>query len=393
MKQHVVIFILFSLIIIPAVFLSYFAFEGIDQREADMRNSFSNTLLLELTQTNTRIAYLLDEMREDLHESLPRGLGEDTGKKLAAWNMQEPLIGMPYLVSPDRRILYPDLAAPGGDEGFADAVNLFYWRHLNFFNSSEPIPVYKSIALAYEEEILLSQNAREESLDEYASADSGSVAMSKKEAAPSPSLSRSKAASGIFETNEAVQEEVYRRAEEEGRMPLTRNVLPRLAEDKPADDTNNAGIRSVFIESTQYFNDLIRDQDYGLIPRVFDSAFMLLFWEKQGDLIAGCELDMDAVKDLLLSALPAPADQTRYINILDNSGRPLVPFATLDETQWQRPFVAKEINELLPYWETASILTDPDAFEEQVRSSRLFMLTLIILLSAAILTGMTAVYR
>ena len=437
MKHNAVIFLIFSMMIIPAAFLSYFAIRGIDQQEADLRKDFENTLLLELTQTNTQITYLLDEMKETLHESLPDRIYTDTKQKFQTWKNEQKLIGMPYLLSKDHTISYPDLTDPGYSKEFADAANLFYWRYLNFFSNSEMVPIYRNIAVAYEEEILKDRDAAYEpevraakAASETAVPQSGSMAdvaavsaddelfagaaesaaapeaesdwenerpspslQKRSEAKPSSSLSRSKAAVSLFETNEALQEQVYQQAEKEGQVPLTRNVTPQLSGEEQGKPDAGPSVRSVYIESTRNFEELIKDRDYGLIPRIFDSAFILLYWEKQGEIISGCELDMDAVRDILVSSIDAPANGVRYINILDNGGRPLIPFASFDENNWRRPLVAKEINELLPYWETAILLADPEAFEQRIQSSRLYMFLLILLLSAAILTGMTAVYR
>ncbi len=83
----------------------------------------------------------------------------------------------------------------------------------------------------------------------------------------------------------------------------------------------------------------------------------------------------------------------RYINIIDRSGTPLVIFEGIDSGKWRKPFVAKEISSLLPYWETAILLRDPEAVEKQIESSKYFMLLTVLILCVLIFTGITAIYR
>lgn len=96
---------------------------------------------------------------------------------------------------------------------------------------------------------------------------------------------RSKVAQSIFETDAAVQKKVYDLAAGEGKETLTRNVSPVI---DAVDTRSSAPARSVYIESDRYFRDLVAQADRGLVPRIFDNSFVLLFWEKKGDWIVGC---------------------------------------------------------------------------------------------------------
>jgi len=211
-----------------------------------------------------------------------------------------------------------------------------------------------------------------------ASAPSNAPAPAKDDA----STVRTKVAQSIFETDTAVQKQVYELAAEEGKETLKRNVNPQI---DAVNTRDSAPARSVYIESDRYFRDLVSQADRGLVPRIFDNSFVLLYWEKRGDWIVGCELDMDAVRSSIAVRGGTPADGVRYLAILDQTGAPLISPANVETAAWRTPLVSGEISEYLPYWETAVILSDPSAFESRVRTSRyaLSMLVLVLFLSVA----------
>lgn len=214
----------------------------------------------------------------------------------------------------------------------------------------------------------------------------------KKEAAPSPDASavRSNIAQSIFKTDSAVQKQVYALAAEEGKETLTRNVNPQIDASNTRD---SAPARSVYIESDRYFRDLVSQADRGLVPRIFDNSFVLLYWEKRGDWIVGCELDMDAVREAIAARSGTPADGLRYLAVLDQSGAPLVPVAGMEAAAWRTPLVSGEISEFLPYWETAVILSDPSAFESRVRASRYALSALVFALFLSVAGGAVFLWR
>lgn len=201
---------------------------------------------------------------------------------------------------------------------------------------------------------------------------------------------RSKVAQSIFETDTAVQRQVYELAAEEGKAPLKRKVNPQI---DAVNTRESAPARSVYIESDRYFRDLVSQSDRGLVPRIFDNAFVLLYWEKRGDWIVGCELDMGAVRSAIAARGGAPADGVRYLAILDQSGEPLVSPPGVEPAAWRTPLVSGEINEFLPYWETAIILADPSAFESRVRSSRYALSALVLALFLSVAAGGIVLWR
>jgi signal transduction histidine kinase len=406
-RQQLLPALFFLIVFVPAVILSVFAARAVNQEEMVQRRRMEDTLLLELDQTNTILRFTLQQIISDLHGSMPDNPASDPSGLLGTWKKDNRLVGIPYSLDPDGTIGFPDIT-----EDESDQNNLFYWRYLNFFSNKESIPIYRNIAREYEEEILDQAGGPEDSelsvMEQLKSAEpsmardeAAEPALNEKQAAPAQ---RSKAAEGLFESSSLVQERVYQMAQTEGQQALQRNVLPQLipgssrsgSRDELLADTAakpQTVVRSVYIESTRYFEEIIRDQEYGIIPRIFDNAFILLYWERRQGSIAGCELNMGEVNRLLVEAIFTPGNTVRYLNILDQGGRPLIDIEGLTIEQWRRPLVAKEISELLPYWETAILLQSPEDFEARIESSRYFLSFLILFLSILLFIGLFAIYQ
>jgi signal transduction histidine kinase len=332
----------------------------------------------------------------------------------------------------------------------------FNWRYMNVFSNAEPIPVYRNIAAEYESSIVEpspgeappvagkeegpaiqaderalalaaessppaaaeakdSPEAAEEAAPPKRSGESlfgRSAKKAARSAEPLPSGAadaeprssvksappakddaatvRSKVAQSIFDTDTAVQRQVYELAAEEGKEPLKRKVNPQI---DAVNTRDSAPARSVYIESSKYFRDLVSRSDRGLVPRIFDNSFVLLYWEKRGDWIVGCELDMDAVRSAIAARGGSPADGLRYLAILDQAGEPLIPVPGVEGAAWRTPLVSGEISEYLPYWETAIILADPSAFENRVRASRWALSALVLVLFVSVATGGVVLWR
>jgi len=436
------------LLIVPLAALTWLAARGVDQQESSMRSRLRESLLLEVGQTNGRIRAWFDDLPDYLGEGAP---GRDSGRRprpaeLAAWKESEPLVGIPFLLDSGGSIVYPEVAKAGQAD---DETRRFYWRYLNVFGNQEPIPVYRNIAEEYESSIVGRAAPVEETpawTDETpASADTmsapaepaaaesvmaesavakdapanmaiepildaaGSVAELAVPAAPAPAAPapaapaamrssarreeravQSKAAQSLFESDVEVQRQVYDLAAEEGKETLKRKVNPRI---DASNTRESAAPRSVYIESSRYFRDIVERAERGLVPRIFDNSFVLIYWERRGDWIVGCELDMDAVRGAVASRSGNPSDGVRSLAILDQVGVPVVPVAGVDLTAWRTPLVSGEISEYLPYWETAIILSDASAFESRVRASRYALSALVLALALSVSLGAVFLWR
>lgn len=424
------------LLIAPLAALTWLAARGVDQQESGMRARLRESLLLEVGQTNERIREWFAELPGELRATAPGAgtTGRPSAAELARWRERDPLVGIPFLLDSSGSIVYPDASRSGKLD---EETRLFYWRYLNVFGNVERIPVYRNIAAEYEASIVesgergwaVSQSARAEKapatsmgksadfeagddesvLDESASAEAAvdkdaavfaresapeAVLESAPQSAPAParksSSVRSKVAQSIFETDVEVQRQVYDLAAEEGKETLKRNVNPRI---DAANTRESAAPRSVFIESAQYFRDLVAQAERGLVPRIFDNSFVLIYWEKRGDWIVGCEIDMGAAREAIAARAGNPSDGVRHLAVLDQSGAPLIPIAGVDSFAWRTPLVSGEISEFLPYWETAVILADASAFEERVRASRYALSALVVALFLSVTAGGAFLWR
>ncbi len=404
------------LLVIPLAALAWLAARSVDQQESDMRARLRESLLLEVAQTNGQIDAWFADLPTALGANAPRSetSGKPTARELADWKRRDPLVGIPFLLDASGSIVFPKRDGAGAEE----ETRLFYWRYMNVFGNVERIPVYRNIATEYESSIVDAperqiasavKSAPEEGAapdEQYAQAaepmrESASEmdAIVPKEAedisraAPRESAKsavRKKVAQSIFETDTAVQKQVYDLAAEEGKETLKRNVNPQI---DAVDTRASAPARSVYIESNSYFRDLVARADHGLVPRIFDNSFVLLYWEKRGDWIVGCELDMEAVREAIAARGGAPADGVRYLAILDQKGEPLVQVANLEAAAWRTPLVSGEISEYLPYWETAVILADPTAFESRVRASRYVLSAFVVIMFLSVILGGIVLWR
>jgi len=426
------------LLVAPLAALTWLAARGVDQQESGMRARLRESLLLEVAQTNERIRGWFAELPAALRATAPGTgtSGKPTAVELARWKERDPLVGIPFLLNSSGSIVYPDANRPGKLD---EETRLFYWRYLNVFGNVEPIPVYRNIAAEYEASIVGSDDgwlagrtdsradrapiakntpvaqsdpvvpaapaasmaksaafeeaADEAPLDEAFPAEpafSESASPAKSAPAKERSSVRSKVAQSIFETDVEVQRQVYDLAAEEGKETLKRNVNPRI---DAANTRESAAPRSVFIESAQYFRDLVAQAESGLVPRIFDNSFVLIYWEKRGDWIVGCELDMGAAREAIAARSGNPSDGVRHLAVLDQSGAPLIPIAGVDSSAWRTPLVSGEISEFLPYWETAVILADAAAFEERVRASRYALSALVLALFLSVSAGGVFIWR
>jgi signal transduction histidine kinase len=147
-------------------------------------------------------------------------------------------------------------------------------------------------------------------------------------------------------------------------------------------------IRSIFISQPLRFSEIVADKQSGLIPRMMDGELKHLFWERlQNGNILGCLVDPDELRDRLVGSLPSIYSPARILTVLDESGRPLIVPQGLEDRDWSKPFVAEEVSSLLPRWEAAAYLSDPDEISSRARATTLVMWILILILFVSILTG------
>lgn len=265
-------------------------------------------------------------------------------------------------------------------------------------------------------------------------------------AAPPGEQSRKQAAITQFQQSEEVRQRVFDRAELEGQKLAYRNIdIPRagkaedaVKEDKkqaitdaaPTDDAlsvppsgtgkgdvgpdfwaetpvrekgasgeqpepEGAGrIRSIFISQPLRFSEIVAGGQSGLIPRTIDGSLRHLYWQKLADgNIMGCLIDSREFRERIIGSLPNIYSPVRILTVLDERGEPLVVPQGREARDWRSPFVAHEISELLPRWESAAYLTEPDAITSRAQATTMVMWILILILFVSILGGSILVLR
>ena len=485
-----------AVVIVPAVVLSLLAIRAISHEEAYIEKQLEGTLAAEVTHVSSVVATEVDRVYSELVASAVIPVTDDPSEPFEEWKRNSPLVGVPFLLSPDHRILWPlapsHAAAKGaGRRGQAAAAEkaddmdqAFVFEQQAFFGDEEEIPVYENIAVAFQDEILgevlepeepvptttvgeasTGEDTKATSAHEFTRATSRAVeALSTApDAAPRDvdageaglrqkmrpgDQSRKQAAITEFQQSEEVRQRVFDKAELEGQQFAFRNVevakrgeaseaedalkeetvaekksapadapIPLTAgsiekEDRPRDDTAESPlreedakgrdispedvsrIRSIFISQPLRFSEIVAERQSGLIPRTMDGRLQHLYWQRLADgSIIGCLIDSQEFRDRMIGALPAIYSEVRILTVLDEAGEPLIVPRSVGDRDWRRPFVAREISELLPRWESAAYLTRPDAITSRARATTMVMWILILILFVSILAGSVLVLR
>jgi signal transduction histidine kinase len=388
-------------VLIPCLVLGVIGIRSINREEAFIEMRLQRTIDAEVVHMVSLLNADLDRIREELASSLTGGEFASPQPALAAWKARSGLVGVPFLLSPDLKIIWP---SPSGTLS-EDEQAFLNWNR-EFITGRAAIPVYQNIAVLYKDEITKSR----EGLDKNAL----EVAAGEKAAAESPVVSRpeSKPASGLemksevsapksqleevqaqqkaisdFERSPDLRKSVYDQAREKGQQPAQRTVRPGAALS-PKKETPPQ--ESIFISEPQRFNEITEDRESGLIPRFIQDKLTLLFWKKDsaGGYI-GCVIDGEALRGRLVGLLPNIFTPVRILTILDENGRPLVTPDDKLKRDWRRPLVSREISEKVPRWEVAAYLSSPDAVASRASLTTLILWILIFFLFVAIASGGT----
>ncbi len=177
---------------------------------------------------------------------------------------------------------------------------------------------------------------------------------------------------------------------------VTRNVAPQQV------FANNSAAISQLTPTTSDFKALTSDANEGVITRFVQDQLDIIFWLRPAqapDMIFGCLIESDNLRDLWPAALPARendsssrvsrTDKPEFIlALLDDKARPIATQPPGETGRdWKRPFVASEIGEALPHWEAALYLQRPEQVRESARALRRTLTLLIATALGAIACG------
>ncbi|MBN2198471.1 MAG: hypothetical protein JW747_01325 [Candidatus Aminicenantes bacterium] len=403
-------------VVLPAALLAVLAARSINREEAYIEKQIETALDAELVHVVSRMNAELERLREELERSSPDDAG-DPAAVFAVWKEAGPLIRTPFLLSADFEILWPRPRVGASEDELA-----FLKANREFVTDKTEIPVYQNIVEVYGQEIVdlaasqkpSPETAAGEEKDEPSSlrslerkeaepreAPSGETSSPNKAAETArPSVSRAKASDAgaeyaqtqmaikEFESSENIRRQVYQQARERGREPLSRNVVPDAGTES---ERKAPGRReSIFISEAMTFSRIIAGRESGLIARFLGEELFLFFWKRAADgAILGCVLDPPALRSRLTGLLPETYTPSRILTVLDERGRPLYRPEEEKGRDWRRPFASREVSELLPRWEAAAYLTDPDLIRSRAGFRALVLWILVLTFLVSILAGGT----
>jgi signal transduction histidine kinase len=393
--SHLNLFFVFA-VVIPCVFLAVMAIRSINREEAYIEKRLQSALQAELTHVANLVNTELENIRNELQTAIPADVKQDPQSALSVWAERSLLVKVPFLLSPEFEILWPRYHPRSSDEELA----FLNWNR-DFITNRARIPVYQNIAVAYMDRITKPKwrNVRSEEL----------MASDQAQAPPEPTESRTGGAKlsksryesqkiqtqqraiSEFTKDEQIRKDLYGKAREEGQKPLVRNVLPSAgaSQDKFLEQKE-----SIYISEAKRFSEITAEGETGIIPRFIEEKLSLLFWKKESvNWIVGCVVDEEVFKARILSLLPDIYSSERVLTVLDENGRPLITPGDTEQRDWRRPFVAREISEILPRWEVVAYLADPDFITSRANSTAVIMWVLILLFFLSIVSGGTYVLR
>ena len=394
--------IFFLAVLLPSIALSLLALRAADREGVYAERRLEETLLAEANLAAFRTNSLLEGIETEL-EMEARSLSASIGS-LRGWEEKNPLVAVPFYLRGGELIL--PLLPPA-------EKNAFLKDFAPFLRDEETLPVYDSIAAVYRKEMgreglpiegesLLragkkdaSSEGMKEEAPRKAPVPEGPVdsvggerpLTASKRASPSPLPGRERqlAESAIAE-DPVLREKVFQKARDEGFDVLQRNVT---LQDKSAPSGKGTDEeRSGTVVRERSFSDLAGESRGGLLPLLSGEILQLLFWTALPDgSFAGCTLRPETLRDRMAEAVPELLTPVRILTLLDERGEPLVKSGRAPEPDWRRPYVAREISPILPRWEAAVWLVDPDLAASRARSVSRTVWALVAILFAVIAAG------
>ena len=173
-----------------------------------------------------------------------------------------------------------------------------------------------------------------------------------------------------------------------------RNVVPQQMPAK-----NIASISNTVPEQSD-FRRVIGTETNGELARFLENKLRLMVWSHapaDAPIVFGAQLDQGKLVETLKDSFQIPemtpdgsshSNENNYcVAILDDAGHPVALSRPGFTGDWKHPFVATEIGEVLPHWEAALYLVDPQQIGRAARTLRLTLGLIVLVLVAAIVSG------
>lgn len=389
-------------VVLPGIALSVLAVRAISREEAYIEKRMEEALLAEVAHVASLVEGQLDQILSELQATSDVSLRTDYRRSLSRWERSVDLVDLPFLVSPSYELIWPDSV----NKLDHDAAAFLEWNR-SFLGNEQRIPVYENVALSYRNGLLEAAQLQDQDWGESQTADKNDYVSQGPQTATTQSQSPNflsntfSQAQGRFQTQYAIEDlkqseparqEVYKKAREKGKQIIYRTVKvskgAQMKEGAPEQE------ESIFVSESLRFSQIIARGDSGIIPLFFSDDLHLMFWKKiEDNYIVGCVIDNDRLEDEIVEVLPAIYSSARILTILDEKGNPLITPAAEAIRNWRQPFVAREISQMLPRWEVAAYLSDPDIVSSRAQIISLILWILILMLFFSIVAGGTLVLR
>lgn len=358
-------------IIVPAVILSLLAFRTVKGEMAYTEKRLRAALYAETQHVAFLIDSALANIQKELSDSLNFSEIRDYGHVFEKWQEASALVSSPFLLSSGGRIIWPSLAESG-----SDGTQSFLTANAPVFEDRKAIPVYRNVAVANKDDIIKESSKKARIASESAN------------------YGKQMAISQFDQYEPSSRAKLYERAEKEGQKVERRQVEPQTFFDKK-ENAKAQRLQSQWVSSSLKFSEITARGKYGIIPRFINDKLNLIFWKKLANgMIAGCMVNSAQLKDEILGILPNLYSSARILTVLDDKGRPIIePVAGRPLSYWKKPYVSVELSEILPRWEVAAYVTDPQAVISQARLSAYIAWMFIFILFVSIVLGGAFILR
>ncbi|NLE00992.1 MAG: HAMP domain-containing histidine kinase [Fibrobacter sp.] len=189
-----------------------------------------------------------------------------------------------------------------------------------------------------------------------------------------------------------MQKEVYQKVATSSLKMAQRSVKNSLKANSKGDALTDD--QSEYVTESLRFSEIISGKKSGIIPRIIDEKMMLLYWKKNTDnTITGSVINEKQLRKRLIRVLPESYTDVRILTLIDQTGHPIIPDLSSDSMNWKTPFISQEVSELLPGWEAAAYLSNPQEVRHRARTTALIIGCMIGFLLLSLIVGSIIVIR
>jgi len=186
----------------------------------------------------------------------------------------------------------------------------------------------------------------------------------------------------------------FAQVDSEGQFTKLAQVANDVLSENP-----NAGNFSNLEVNWGDLNQIMGDDPEGAISRFLEDGLHVLLWKRHPAApgkVFWTELDLGALREdlreIVREAAGAAKDPEVSLALLDNNSQVVAQTVAGFTTEWKRPFVASEVGEILPHWEVAAYLLDPDAVTRSANLAQLTLRILVPVLLVAIALGAVLIF-